>query len=190
MEAFYDTPPFPRPALAFLAAYLRRAEVEVAVLDCKYSRLGYDKALDRIKDFNPDIVAVTAMTNEILQASQIAQLVKMSWPEIVVVIGGVHVTALPERTLREFPEFNYAVIGEGEIPLLKLVKAIDGGVPGHEPIPGIAGIDSDGNFWFDGTSQLISEMDTLPVPAWDLFAPAQEYMLTPSGAARSTALSA
>jgi radical SAM superfamily enzyme YgiQ (UPF0313 family) len=177
MEAFYDTPPFPRPALAFLAAYLRQAGVEVDVLDCKYSRLGYDAALNRIKEFNPDIVAVTAMTNEILQASQVTMMVKFSWPKITTVIGGVHVTALPERTLREFPEFDFAVVGEGEIPLLSLVKAIEGGVPGHEPLPGIAGIDADGKFWIEGASPAISDLNTIPVPAWDLFAPAQEYML-------------
>lgn len=177
MEAFYDTPPFPRPALAFLAAYLRQAGIEVAVLDCKYSRVGYDRVLESIKDFNPDIVAVTAMTNEIIQAGQVARRVKMSWPKIITVIGGVHVTALPEQTLREFPVFDYAVIGEGEVPLLNLVKAIEGGLRGLEPLLGIAGIDTDGKFWFEGTSPRIGQMDTLPVPAWDLFAPTHEYML-------------
>jgi len=177
MEAFYDTPPFPRPALAFLAAYLRRDGVEVAVLDCKYSRLGFDKAINRIKDFNPDIVAITAMTNEIIQAGQIASMVKISLLRTVTVIGGVHATALPEQTLREFPVFDYAVIGEGEVPLLNLAKTIEGGMPGHEPLPGIAGIGTDGKFWFGGTCPQIGQMETLPVPAWDLFAPTHEYML-------------
>jgi radical SAM superfamily enzyme YgiQ (UPF0313 family) len=177
MEAFYDTPPFPRPALAFLAAYLRRAGVEVAVLDCKYSRLGFDKAINRIKGFNPDIVAVTAMTNEIIQAGQVATLVKMSQLKTITVIGGVHVTALPERTLREFPVFDYAVTGEGEVPLLSLVKAVERSAAGHEPLPGVASIEPDGTFRYGGAGPLISQMDTLPVPAWEFFTPTHEYML-------------
>jgi len=185
MEAFYDTPPFPRPALAVLANYLKLSGVEVAAIDCKYSRLSYEEALNRIMAFNPDVVALTAMTNEIIQAGRIASRVKQSCPKTITVIGGVHATALPERTLREFPDFDFAVVGEGELPLLRLIEDIDGGIPGNKPLPGIAGIDLDGKFWFDGPTPLIQDLDKtsdppvglLLMPAWNLFAPAKEYML-------------
>jgi len=176
MEAFYDTPPFPRPALAFLAGYLRKAGVVVEVLDCKYSRVNFDGAIDHIMKFCPDVVAITAMTNEVIQAGQIASQVKAWRPETVTVVGGVHATALPERTLREFKGFDFAVVGEGEIPLLRLIEAVENGTS-CEPIAGVATIDTESTYRYGGKSPSIDDMDTLPVPAWDMFQPAREYML-------------
>ena len=98
-----------------LAAYLREAGVATGVLDCKFDRLGYDQALAAIRDFSPDVVGFTAFTNEIVQAAKLC-MVKEFNGGIRTVIGGVHATALPERTLREFPCFDYGVGGEGEIP--------------------------------------------------------------------------
>jgi len=113
-EAFYDTPPYPRPALAFLAAQLRREGIDVHVLDCKYDRIGYDAALQVIKGLDADIVGFTAFTNEIIQAGRLAILVKEWKPKVTTLVGGVHTTCMPERTLREFPQFDYGIVGEGE----------------------------------------------------------------------------
>lgn len=175
MEAFYDTPPFPRPALAFLAAYLRENGISVEVVDSKYSRLDYDGTMERIKSFSPDIVGTTAMTNEVIQAGEVARRVKNWNPAIVTVIGGAHVSAIPERTLREFPFFDFAILGEGEEPLLNLTRAVERGLEKSLAIPGVAKI-LGGSYHFGGNTQKCA-FDTLPLPAWDLFEPAKEYML-------------
>ena len=39
----------------------------------------------------------------------------------VIVVGGEHVTALPEFVLRTCPEIDFAVTGEGELTFLTLV---------------------------------------------------------------------
>lgn len=175
MEAFYDTPSFPRPALAFLAAYLRQNCMTVGVVDCKYSRLDYEDALEHIKEFSPDIVGITAMTNEVIQAGEVARRVKRWNPAIVTVIGGAHVSAIPERTLREFPDFDFAVVGEGEESLLSLAGAVESGLEKSLVIPGVAKI-LDGSYSYGGNACQCA-FDTLPPPAWDLFEPAREYML-------------
>ena len=42
-------------------------------------------------------------------------------PKITTLIGSAHVTAIPEETMREFPQFDYGVVGEGEETLYELV---------------------------------------------------------------------
>ena len=174
-EAYYDTPPYPRPALAFLAAQLKRVNADVHVLDCKYDRLGYQDAMVAVRELNPDIVGLTAFTNEIIQAARFAKLVKERDSQTVTIIGGVHVSSLPERTLREFPHFDYGVIGEGEETLLEIYQAFE---QGREigSLPGVCTLSNDGSY-VSGPARGYIAADDLPVPAWDMFKPAKIYVL-------------
>jgi len=92
------------------------------------------------------------------------------------VLGGVHLTALPEQTLREFPEFDYGVLGEGEESLHALVTALTEKA-GPEGIEGVAFLSEDGRYQFGGERPPVADQDTLAWPAWDLFRPAEEYIL-------------
>lgn len=174
-EAFYDTPPYPRTALAFLGAQLRLAGVDVHVLDCKYDRLGYEAGMRALKDLEPDIVGFTAFTNEVIQAAHFAQLVKEWNPQIYTIIGGVHVSSIPEETLREFPQFDYGVIGEGEETLLELVHGLERQREPHT-IPGVCCLLPDKTYVAASIRQQ-TKADNLPVPAWDMFRPAKQYIL-------------
>ncbi len=177
VEPYYDTPNYPRTALAFLAGHLRENNVEVEVLDCKFDRLSYEEGLKRIKKYNPTLVGFTAFTNEIKPAGHFARLVKKYNPQINTIIGSVHVTALPEQTLREFPEFDYGVIGEGEVSLLELAKQLESD---HSiNVQGVCYLDKSGKFITNGRSQTLDDQDGLK-PAWDMFRPAKEYVLQSS----------
>lgn len=177
IEPDYDTPNFPRTALAFLAGHLREHDMPVEVLDCKFDRLSYEDGLERIKKYNPTLVGFTAFTNEIKPAGHFAKLVKQYDPRITTLIGSVHVTALPEQTLREFPEFDYGVIGEGEVSLLELAGQLES----DQPIKarGVCYLDESGKFITNGRSQTLEDQDGLK-PAWDMFRPAKEYWIQSS----------
>jgi len=174
IEPYYDTPDYPRTALAFLAGYLRDKNIAVAVVDCKFDRLDYDQALEEIKNFEPDIVGLTAFTNEIKQAAHVARLIKEYDTQIKTVIGGVHITALPEETLREFSEFDFGVVGEGEEALYELCCQLKA----NHPITAksICCLDSLGAYKFYGKRPPLVDQDALK-PAWDMFRPAKEYVL-------------
>ena len=177
VEPYYDTPPYPRNGLAHLAGYVReRTSHSIDVLDCKYDQLNYAEALAKIEEYCPDVVGVGAFTNEIKPAAEMCRLVKESKPQTVTVIGGVHVTALVEETLREFPIFDYAVKGEGEITFSELLEWVESDFAGRLP-QGVGRIDREGVYKFGGERALIFDQDNLPFPAWDLFRPAEEYIL-------------
>src|SRR5579862_8458730 len=114
IEPWVDTPPYARNTLAFLAGYLRQFPgYNLKISEAKFERLSFADTVKRALDFNPDVVGITAYTQEIKPAAYLAGLLKKQKPGIVTVIGGVHVTALPRQTLMEFGSFDIAVVGEG-----------------------------------------------------------------------------
>lgn len=175
-EPQYDTPSFTRLSLASLAGYLRiKNYSDLLLIDAKYERLNYSEIKARLKAFGPDVVGHTAFTNEVVQAARVATLVRSLSrelkKEIVNVLGGVHGTSLPEETLREFPDFDFLAVGEGEQTLLELIQYLDGqhSVPLHL-IPGLAYRDPNQSNVFVVTNrrQNIADQTLLPMPAWDL----------------------
>ena len=96
----YDRPDFTRVGLASLAGELvARGIGPVEVVDAKFERLGFDVVLERVRRFRPDVVGITAMTYEILPAARVAELIKRASPTTVTVIGGTHVSVLPEEKI-------------------------------------------------------------------------------------------
>jgi anaerobic magnesium-protoporphyrin IX monomethyl ester cyclase len=79
-----------------------------------------------VAGFGPDLVGMAAMTHEICRAADIAKRLKRDL-SVPVVVGGCQVTALPRRTLSEFPSFDYGINGEGERALLALAQRLSSG---------------------------------------------------------------
>ncbi len=158
----------PSFGLLCLAAVARRAGSAVAVVEASARNLSPEAALQEVVAFKPDVVGFTATTSEIVQAADLARRVKMALPQVLTVIGGCHVTALPEDTLRSFPAFDMAVIGEGEETLCEMLQRMSGG----ERCPAVEGaVVRDGDAVRRmGARPLIHELDSLPLPAWELLA--------------------
>src|SRR5690349_8408977 len=101
LQPEYDTPAFGRTGLAYLAGYLRQDDrFAINIVDAKLERLSFDETVRRVLALNPQVVGLGAFTCEIKPAAHLARLLKTARPEITTVIGGVHVTAIPEATLR------------------------------------------------------------------------------------------
>lgn len=173
----YDRPDFTRVGLASLAGELvARGIGPVEVVDAKFERLGFDDVLDRVRRFRPDVVGITAMTYEILPAARVAELIKRASPATVTVIGGTHVSVLPEETLVEFPQFDHGVIGDGEVTLRELVTTLAGcGDPG-----GVAGLVTreGGVPRRTEVRPHQKDLDALGQPAWELLPPSPRYLVS------------
>ena len=86
--------------------------------------------LEDIKQARPDIVAISIPTlNQTLAAMTVAHLIKAVGLPCHVTVGGPHVSMLREqlpKTPDIFTLIDSAVVFGGEIPLLRLVEALDG----------------------------------------------------------------
>jgi anaerobic magnesium-protoporphyrin IX monomethyl ester cyclase len=176
LEPQYDTPRFGRMGLAYLAGYLRQHQpYDVEIVDAKFERLSFEATVSRVLAANPDVVGLGAFTCEVKPAAQVAAMVKAARPSVRTVIGGVHVTAIPEHTLREFPVFDIGVHGEGEVTFHELCESLRIGAP-QQDIPGLVLRTPDG-IVATRPRDRIADQDSIPFPAWDLLPDAGEYLL-------------
>ncbi len=122
----------------------------------------------------PDLVGLTATTNTFLEARRIAQLIK-SRLKVPIIIGGVHITAVPEDLLGT--PFEAAVMGEGEETLLALLRHVDAtGSLKNEHIQGLAYQEGE-NLVKTPARPLIADLDRVPRPDYSLFAMEKHYTL-------------
>ena len=98
--------------------------VDVLTIDAAFDGLSLNEVKEYLLKFQPHVLGFTAMTHRITHVAWVANELKKLFPESLVIIGGPHATVIPSRTLQEFPIFDIAVIGEGELTLVDLVKSI------------------------------------------------------------------
>ncbi len=101
--------------------------------------------------------------------------IKSAFPDVPVIAGGEHPTALYAYCLRQAP-LEACVLGEAENTIVEIADALENGCPLSE-IEGIAWINKETREVVrTGERKVITDLDTLPSPAWDLI-PWKEYRL-------------
>jgi radical SAM superfamily enzyme YgiQ (UPF0313 family) len=156
--------PHLRVGVAVIAACLRRAGHAVRILDPRVQDGSPGQFAEQITKDQPDIVGLSAFTEEIADAADIAGAVKAIRPETRTVVGGYHASATPLETLREFPMFDMAVVGEGEMPMLELAG---GNAPAS--IAGLVWREDGGAVRTNAVRRDFPAFEDLPPPAWDLY---------------------
>ena len=107
-----------------LAAMIRKYGYDVKVLDAHADGLTIEQIVQEVVKFKPQVIGLTAMTVMISASAQIAKAIKEYDQSFVTIIGGVHVTAEPTETLNRYPQFDFAVIGEGEVVLTEFLEKL------------------------------------------------------------------
>jgi len=117
----FSQPPL---GLAYVAASLEKTGYEVEIIDAPALKLTAKETIRKIIDGGFEFVGITAMTPTIGSAIEIARGIKANDKSKFIFMGGAHVTVLPEKTLKDIPEIDAIVIGEGEITTPILIKRI------------------------------------------------------------------
>ncbi|MFA5142557.1 MAG: radical SAM protein [Candidatus Omnitrophota bacterium] len=168
----------PPQTLAALAAVTRRGGYDTAILDCPVLKMDMAAILKKVADFSPDYVGITATTITMENAGRIAAGIKANTPSAKIIAGGPHVTALVEDTLERFPEIDIGVVGEGEETLIEVLRSLDRKEP-LDQVRGIAFRGPDKRITVTGKRDLIRDIDTLPLPAWELLPPLGKFYNPP-----------
>ncbi|MBI5418371.1 cobalamin B12-binding domain-containing protein [Candidatus Poribacteria bacterium] len=157
------SPPF---NLCYLSAIVRDNGFIPAIIDAEANYLNEKDVIQQTIAKNPSYVGITAMTLSITMAAKIASELKKHNPQLIILLGGVHVTALPDETMQKYPQFDVAVLGEGEETIVELLDALKYKKSIRE-IKGI--IYSDNNVLIKTPERaLLKNLDKLPFPAFDL----------------------
>ena len=156
----------PGMGVLVLAAVARQRGYAVQLVDAKAQGTPLDDVCRRIVAARPDYLGLSATTISVTNAARVAERVKRQLPGVVTILGGAHVSAIPERTLAAFPSIDYGISGEGEVSLFALLERLERGAP-VDDVPGLA-FRRDGAVVANPRAPYIDDLDALPAPAWDL----------------------
>jgi anaerobic magnesium-protoporphyrin IX monomethyl ester cyclase len=156
----------PGMGVLILAAVARQRGYRVHLIDAKEQGTPLDEVSRQIAALRPDYLGLSATTISVTNAARIADRVKQLAPGVTTILGGSHVSAIPERTLDAFPSIDFGVVGEGEVSLFELLARLEGG-RAIDDVPGLA-YRRDGQVHSNLRAPYLDDLDALPMPAWDL----------------------
>ena len=156
---FYNSPPL---GLGYLAAVLENSGHSVKIIDAAVENLSIDRTARKVKNISPDIIGITTFTVSIYSCYELAKELKKILPGTKIIVGGPHITSSPEDLLKH-PEFDIAVIGEGEITFKELMETIER----EDSIATVKGLafNSEDSMFFTPSREFIADLDVLPFPA-------------------------
>ncbi|MCK9614351.1 MAG: B12-binding domain-containing radical SAM protein [Candidatus Omnitrophica bacterium] len=129
----------------------------------------YQKIASEICSHNPDVLALSLLTDTFKANMLIASFVKELNPKIKILAGGVHASLLPQLTL-SYPQIDAISIGEGEFSVLAYMQSLDAIYGGEFPL--LKGIVYKQNERLIGSFldyTINEELDKIPFPDKDLF---------------------
>lgn len=155
--------------LGYLVAVLEENQYEVNVLDLQMINPTIQQLESELSRTNADVVGVTTSTLTYWPAVEIVKAAKKVLPDALTLLGGPHVTALPEQTLTEAPEVDVVVRGEGEKTMLELADlASKAGLQDLSKVNGIT-FRKEGKIVHTNNRAFIENLDELPHPAFHHF---------------------
>ena len=96
--------------IASLASQLHELGIEAKVFDCTFST--FDGIQESLKDYQPDIIGIYSMITLSRNTFQIADMIRTTFPEGLLVAGGPLPTLYPERFN---PAFDVVFRGEADL---------------------------------------------------------------------------
>lgn len=127
--------------------------------------LSVEQVLERMPA-NTKIVGMTCLFSHCwLMVADMAQAIRHKFPNAVLIAGGEHPTALPDRVLNE-GVFDAVVYGEGEETFLEIVKCVKAGAS-WKGADGIVYRDEQKKIVKNPARKRVTAVDDFPLPDWD-----------------------
>jgi radical SAM superfamily enzyme YgiQ (UPF0313 family) len=170
----------PNLPLGYLAAVLEKAGHQVRVADRSMRGLSEARLHAIALGQRWDVVGIQIYSFGYDEARHLARAVRARWPGTKILVGGRHVTALPEETLLEEPAFDAALVSEAEGSICAYVEALKEGPDALSRVPNLVYRGGPGGELHRGPALPYPPLDDLPQPAWSHIAP-NLYPTAPQG---------
>lgn len=151
----------PPLGLLSIGAYALELGYKVVVCDVHGEKLGEEELRSRLLKHRPRLVGISVLTNMSLPAHKIARIVREVLPDTMIVVGGVHAEAMPERMLK-----NGAIDAVGRGDGEEIVRSLLEG----KPFPEIEGLSyrQNGAVVHNPPRAVNMDLDRYPFPAYHL----------------------
>jgi anaerobic magnesium-protoporphyrin IX monomethyl ester cyclase len=160
----YYTIPLP---FAYLKSNITSPEHEIRLIDCTLENLRSDsiELQNRIRDFQPDLIGISAMSTVIAEALAILRMSKNVLPEVVTIVGGSHATCYPESLLKR-QEVDFVFRGEVEFSFPVFLDTFSEGTARWKSVEGLCFRSSDSTPWIGDVAR-VRDLDSVKIPDYD-----------------------
>ncbi len=164
-----------------IAAFVREHGYLVKIIDSEAENWSPEYTAKKIAGYNPLLVGIivlgsnpsAASTPKMTATSELLTALKNITPNTKIILGGLHPSSLPERTLRE-ERPDFVCQGEGLYTILELLDVLkENKETRNYNIKGLWYIKNN-EVISNGWGKLVQNIDELPFVAWDLL-PMEKY---------------
>ncbi|MFC2061698.1 B12-binding domain-containing radical SAM protein, partial [Elusimicrobiota bacterium] len=115
----------PPLGLLYLASYVRNKnkDYDIKLMDMRVDKSSINDLLDLVGAYKPGIIGISVCSEEDEMLHEIAANIKKTYPDIIVIAGGPHVTLAYNDIIKD-DSIDFLVIGEGEVTFYELIESI------------------------------------------------------------------
>jgi anaerobic magnesium-protoporphyrin IX monomethyl ester cyclase len=151
---------FPPLSLAWVASIAEKAGHEVIIIDARTLRLSKEDVLDRLREFDPDIIGFMMTTYMYRETLDWIRYLKKAL-NVPVVVGGYNLRVYPRESVAP-PEIDFGVVEHAYYTIPKLFEELGGSRRFHD-VPGLAYKENGGTVVTPHETQI--DFDKFPSPA-------------------------
>lgn len=134
---------------------------KIIIVDAYSEGLYAEEAAARVLAHQPDIFGLSVMSTNINRGLKLLKGVKEAQPTVTTILGGQHATLFDRLLLREVPETDMVLRGEGEESFPELCQTLQR----NQSLTGLPGLSyRNGGKIIQGQPQVIQDLDALPFP--------------------------
>jgi len=189
----FSAPVTPPLALAYLSASLKKEGFSVASIDAvgeainqiylfekpegRVRGLSIEKILQRIPR-ETDLIGISCMfSQEWPFVKSLVKFIGLKFPDTPLVLGGEHISAMPEFVLESCPNVGICALGEGEETIIDIARNYPEQV---ENIHGILYRAENGDIVRTTPRKRIRDIEQIPRPNWESI-PIEPYLASEYG---------
>lgn len=141
----------------------------VQVYDQNAWRQGAEVIQEVIAADDWDVIALGGITTTYGSVKMIVEMARAHCSDALIVLGGGLLTSIPREIMEFLPQVDVGVVGEAFVTFPEILEMVDTGKQDWHKIDGVVYRKYDGKIDLSKQRELITDLDSLPYPAWDFF---------------------
>ena len=160
---------WPPVGLGYLATALRKSGHTVQIIDCLKDCRDLADFMAQVDAIRPQLIGINVYSISVSHVKEMVHAIKEYDADSIIAVGGPHISSLPDRVYSDIPKADYAIRGEGEIPITHLADYLETGTGEIQSIPGL--IYKEKDQIVKNAPVFPKDIDQYEFPAWDLINP-------------------
>ena len=152
--------------LAYATGYLEKNGHDTILIDAPAASLSCEDVVEKAMAFKPALAILDTSTPSIYNDIEVGCALKEKIPSLFVVLVGVHVSALPEETLKINSMIDAVAFGEYDSTLVELAEKLASEPASDNLLKGISGLafrSQSGEIVKNGPRDYMEDLDSLPL---------------------------